>query len=46
MLHVDKVSLMPFLEILTVIAVARNIDLIFTIHLWGVNSISFAPNDI
>jgi len=35
MLHVDKVSLMPFLEILTMIAVARDTDQILIIPLWG-----------
>src|SRR6202051_4939115 len=35
MLHEDQVSLMPFLEILTVIAVARDTDQILIIPLWG-----------
>ena len=35
MLHVDKVSLMPFLEILTIIAIARDTDQILIIPLWG-----------
>ena len=35
MLHVNKVSLMPFLETLTVIAVARDTDQTLIIRLWG-----------
>src|ERR1700676_3961197 len=47
MLHADKVSLMPFLEILTVIAVARDTDQILIIPLWGCKTLfHFTPSYI